>query len=213
MLYPNPPDITLPAAAGSHATTHAPGGTDDIYTERGHRIPTLVEPFPGWACTGNAGITSGTMYLQSFIADTTPTLAHFLYENRGVAASGLTLGRMGLYTVDGSGNGTLVCRSASLGAAPTANAETSLAFDTATGLPASYTPIRGQLYAMAVLLVGTTPGNMPVGGQGMTTAIAGRGPGNFPLAAAAVSLSDLPTTFAKASLAQVAQWFYVAATV
>lgn len=212
MLYPNPPDITLPATAGAHASTHGPGGTDDIFGERGHRSTVVVEPYPAWATSGNTGVASGTVSLSSFVADSTPTIGHFLYACRGVAASGLTLGRMGLYTVDGSGNGTLVCRSVSLGASVSANTETSLAFDTSTGLPATYTPTRGQLYAMAAIVVGTTPGNMASGGGGMAGNMSVRGYGNFPLCGAINTQTDLPTTFAKASIAVSGVWFYMAAT-
>lgn len=203
-LYPLPP--TVPDVPLAHAASHAPGGTDDLYLRQ--QLATVIEPFPAWAMTGNAALTSGTVYLDYFTADKTPLLANFLYENRGAVTAGITLGRMGLYTV-GATTIDLVARStASTTLGNVANTETILPFDTSTGLPATFTPTRGQAYALAVILVGATPGNMPVGGQGMNASMGTSSRGK--LAGSIAGQADLPTSFSNASIAAVAAFFYLA---
>lgn len=192
----------------AHGASHAPGGTDDLYSGFGHRLSTVVEPFPAWAFSGNAALTSGTVYFQFWTADITPALARMLYDSRGVASSGLTLARLGIYSVSGN-TLTLVARTASdTTIGNTVNAESSVVFDTTGGFPSTLTPTRGTLYALAVILVGTTPGNAPVCGQGATATMASRGP----LCRTLAGQSDLPTSTALTSLAQNASPFYIAAS-
>lgn len=203
----------LIAALTTHAANHAPGGSDDTYSGWGHRHAGLIEPFPAWATAGNAGMTSGTLYLQYFRPDRALTIGRLGYSARGTASSGITLGRLGLYTVNGSGDVTLVAATASDTAmGNSANAPYDAALSTGGGLPATYGLTRGTQYAIGILLVGTTPGNASVGGQGMSGTVGGAWKGRDALARTAAGQTDLPTSLATGALSNAAQWLYTYAT-
>jgi hypothetical protein len=93
---------------------------------------------------------SGTVHLSYFTARKTETAANIRMLSDNTAATGVTLARMGIYSVDGSGNLTLI--------ASTAN-DTTL-FDDAyspyqKAFTASFTKTKGTRYAAAILVVGT----------------------------------------------------------
>ena len=75
-------------------------------------------------------------------------------------SSGLTVARMGLYTVDSSNLATLVAETANdttLFAA--SNTLYTRSFNTARGLPSSFNIVAGQRYAFGYVVVGTTVGS------------------------------------------------------
>ena len=93
---------------------------------------------------------SGTVHLSYFTARKTETAANIRMLTDNTAATGVTLAKMGVYSVDGSGNLTLV--------ASTAN-DTAL-FDDAyspyqKAFTATFAKTKGARYAAAVLVVGT----------------------------------------------------------
>jgi hypothetical protein len=133
---------------------------------------------------------TGRLSLAFFTADKSFTASSVRSASRSVAASGLTLCRFGLYSVDGSGNGTLV--------ASTAN-DTALFIATFTAytkaLSASVSIVAGQRYAAGWLFTGTTMPNMYGVGQSFWTAgIAPRVNGDMS------SLSDIPASFTEAGV-------------
>jgi hypothetical protein len=114
---------------------------------------------------GYALASSGFMLASQFVAPVANTITKlgFGVGNTPVSA-GLTLARLGLYTVAANGDMTLVARTAS----DTTMGNTALslyqaALNTTGGYPASYTYIPGQRYAHAIINVGTTM--TPIMGQ------------------------------------------------
>lgn len=200
--YPNGPDLST-AVAGPHAATHAAGQSDDLLSGWGHRYAGLVEPFPAWAATSNNTMSTSTLYLQYFRPDAAATITRLGYGPRGTASAGITLGRLGLYTVNTAGDVTLVGSTAN---DTTMGNTANTPYDAA--LTASVNLVRGSLYAFGILLVGTTPGNAAVGGQGMSGTMGSAWKGRDPLARFATGQTDLPATLATGAFSGGAQWFY-----
>jgi hypothetical protein len=103
---------------------------------------------------------SGTAFFSFFTPAYSLSVSSISYATASTPASGLTLARFGLYSWDGT-TLTLLARSASdtsLFAASTTIYQRN--FDTAGGFPSSYTLVAGTRYAVGVLLVGTTVGNL-----------------------------------------------------
>lgn len=102
--------------------------------------------------TNQVGAASGTMLLTHWNSKKTFTCPGFTLYTGNTAASGLTLARVGLYTVDDNDNLTLVASNAN-----------DLTMFTSTGqvytrtFSSQVSIIRGQRYALGILQVGTTP--------------------------------------------------------
>jgi hypothetical protein len=158
---------------------------------------TTYDPIPrvGLATTT---VSSGTAYFYFFTPTHTVNVSSLSFTNGGTAAAGLTLARMGLYTVDASDVATLVARTASdTTLATTANTLYTRVLDGTGGYPTSYTLEAGTRYAVALIFVGTTMPNVVIA-TGMLQ-LAGLPPR---VAGIATSLTDLPTsrsTFANTS--------------
>lgn len=92
---------------------------------------------------------SGTVHLAYFTARKTETAANLRMLTDDTAATGVTLAKMGVYSVDGSGNLTLVASTAS---------DTTLFNGTYTAFQRSFTAslskVKGTRYAVAVIVVG-----------------------------------------------------------
>ena len=144
------------------------------------------------------GMTSGTLRLSYFTSRRAGSSTQVRVVTGGTAAAATpTLCRIGLYTVDAAGAGTLV--------ASTAN-DTSLFAATSTVYTRSwsspYTLIVGQRYALG--LIGTTVPTM--GGVSMSL---GTEPNMSPrLSAAWAGQTDLPASFADASLGTTGSTVY-----
>jgi len=131
---------------GAVTATNVP--STDIYN--GNGITNGEEVLPRLNVGGAQGVTSGTVHLTYFTARKTETINNIRMLTDGTNSSGLTLGRMGIYSVDGGGNLTLV--------ASTANDTTLFNGAYSPNLRALTTPfnkVKGTRYAAAVLLVGT----------------------------------------------------------
>jgi hypothetical protein len=98
------------------------------------------------------GLTSGVLGLTYWVAATSGTATAVTTCTAGTAASGLTYANIGIYTIDVSGNLTLV--------ASTGDLHTTLWVGTFTtytsSLTSSFTRTAGTRYALGVLGVGTT---------------------------------------------------------
>lgn len=109
---------------------------------------------------GSAGIaqSSGTIYWTFFTPSATITVSSITMVSGTTAASGLTLARMGLYTMDET-TATLVARTASdttlFNSVSTAYTR-SLSTAGGGGYPATYTLNAGTRYGVGVICVGTT---------------------------------------------------------
>jgi hypothetical protein len=116
--------------------------------------------FRAESLAGSLSPTSGSVFLTFFTPLVSITISQILMSSGVVASSGLTLARMGLYTVTESA-ATLVARTASdttlFGSISTSYAR-SLA--TAGGFPSTYNLVAGTRYAVGVIQVGTTPAQL-----------------------------------------------------
>jgi hypothetical protein len=104
--------------------------------------------------------SSSNVLISFFTPLVNITISQILMSSGLVASSGLTLARMGLYTVTES-EATLVARTASdttLFAATNTAYTRSLA--TAGGFPATYNLLAGTRYAVGVIQIGTTPAQL-----------------------------------------------------
>lgn len=125
--------------------------------DRGNVLATGVEVCERQFATGTTSPASGELWLSYFTSHRGSASGGVITKIRsyigGTAGSGLTIGRIGLYTVDSlTGDLTLVA-SAPNGAATWTGTYTSVDHT----LSASYTLSVGARYAVGVVFVGTTP--------------------------------------------------------
>ncbi|GAA0494815.1 hypothetical protein Ade02nite_19680 [Paractinoplanes deccanensis] len=156
------------------------------------------------AISGGMITNTQVLRLTHFTARKSESTTQVRMISGGTAAAATpTLVRMGLYLVDGNGDGTLV--------ASTAN-DTSLFAATNTAYTRSWTApyakVAGQRYALGVLVVTAATAPQLVGNS-----IAGVGAAAEPSVAPRLSGSlagqaDLPASFTAASLAATGQRFY-----
>jgi hypothetical protein len=157
--------------------------------------------FNRWLITGFPAPGTGNLRLTYFTARKSETVASFRTIVNTLATS-TTLARIGLYTVDGSGNLTLV-------ASTTNNTSMwqSLGGSITQALTTPYAVTRGTRYAVGLLIVNsgtacTISGNSNVGSA--EAAIAPR------LSGFVASQTDLPSTVAVGSISNSGTAFYVA---
>ena len=141
------PDARLSSAVALHSQINTTLGQADGVIDAIQRT------------TCNAGVTAaaGQLLLAFFTPTATVTVSQMTMATQGVAAAGLTLARMGIYTYTEGGTATLVARTASDTSlfAATSTAYTR-SLSTAGGYPATYTLNAGTRYGVAYICVGTT---------------------------------------------------------
>jgi hypothetical protein len=169
------------AAPSAHASTHASGGSDavtlaqsqvtnletdlaakttnSILVSATHQLSDAADSVNRGGLLNVYSPGSGVFVLTAFTALTSFTTTQ-VTTTSGALSTGLTVARMGLYTVDSSNLATLVAETAndtSLFAA--ASTLYTRSFDTARGLPATYNIVAGQRYAFGIIVVGTGVGS------------------------------------------------------
>lgn len=158
--------------------------------------------------TQGVQLGSGQVRIAYFTAPSAATPAKFISAS-GTTAAGATptLCRMGLYTIDGSGNLTLVARTASDTSlwANTA-AEYERAFDTASGFPSSYALSPGTRYACGLICVTSFTAPTCMGVSTLPSATTSRNPA---ISKVLGSQTDLPLSISAGSLSNSGQVPYV----
>lgn len=147
------------------------------------------ETMPRVVASAAGNMASGEVHLSFFTPAEDKTISNLTMVTSTTAAAGATLIRMGLYTVDGSGNVTLVARTASDTTLFNAtNTPFTRAFSTTGGYPATYALVAGTRYAVGFIVVATTrPALYHSSTQNLTiTALAPR------MSAVLASQADLP---------------------
>jgi hypothetical protein len=148
--------------------------------------------------------SSSTTYFTFFTPRITHTVTSISVVSASTQTTGQSLVRFGLYTVDGSGNATLVARTASdttiFSAVNTVYTRT---FNTTGGYPSSYTLTAGTRYAIGVIIVASTTGTVYTAFNSIPSALSTLSPRMTGLVAAT---SDLPTTANSYSTSTVGIW-------
>lgn len=139
----------------------------------------------------NSGLqlTSGAItlaYFQTPAAATNLAVSNVVFQTGSAAAAGLTLAKVGLFSIDGSGNLTRIGATASAATVTALQGATNTASSIA--LTAPVTLSAGTVYATGILATGTT---MPMMSGLFTGSEANLTPR---LVAAKSGLTDLPTT-------------------
>jgi hypothetical protein len=142
--------------------------------------------------TTSVSLASGSMFLAHFTARKTETTTQVRMLSGSTPAASLTLAKIGLYSIAANGDGTLVASTAS---------DTTLFNSGSTTYTRSwavaYAKVAGQRYALAVLVVGTTAGQVvgiSTGSSGAELAITPRVTGTL------AAQADLPASYLAASL-------------
>ena len=138
-------DTKVPAILNVAGSTNQTTSIVDVYPRQGNSSGTL---------------SSGTTYFTFFTPIWGTTISSISIASATTAASGVTVARLGLYTFDGT-TATLVARTTNdTGLFATPNTLFTRTFDATGGFPSQYTLVAGQRYAIAVIVVATTPGNV-----------------------------------------------------
>ena len=107
----------------------------------------------------SATLTSGYAYFTFFSPLKTKTVSSIAMASAGTATQNATLVKFGLYTFDGT-TATLVAKTANdLSIFTTPQTLSQRSFSSEGGHPTSFELVSGQRYAIAVLIVSSSPGN------------------------------------------------------
>ena len=161
-----------------------------------NQASTLVDVYPR---IGNftATLTSGTVYFTFFTPSWTTTISSVTVISAGTASTGTSLVRFGLYSLSG-GTATLV--------ASTAN-DTTVFSSTNTAstrnLDTSYQLVAGNRYALAVLVVGSTPGTVYTAFNNPPAALSALEPR---ITGAVALQSNLPSTASSFTASNIGVW-------
>jgi hypothetical protein len=203
---PNPLDLVTRNAADTGWTAAAPNSvaasmTNVLHTEV---LTTGEETVPLELVSSSAiGVTSGSLRLTYFTARKSETTTGIRVTS-GTTAAGATptLIRVGLFSIDSSGNGTLV--------AVTPN-DTTLFATASTPYTKSwstpYAKVAGQRYAWGILIVTaaatpTFPGYSIAAALDVESGLSPRGSGRL------LSLTDIPSSFTAGSVTTTINRFY-----
>jgi hypothetical protein len=176
-------------APNLHGSSHAPGGTDDVYAHYGHAGGAFIETRSRYGALNATNSTSGRVFLSYVTPPITLTVSNIVLLTSS-GGSGLTLSRVGIYTVDGSGNLTLAVSSADVHASAFGSGGTAYT----VALASSYQMVRGTRYALAVINVGTTPPTFFCENSAVIYSLSPR------MSGAVSGQTDLPASIAVASI-------------
>jgi hypothetical protein len=148
--------------------------------------------------------SSSTTYFTFFTPRTTTAVTSISVASASTQTTGQSLVRFGLYTIDGSGNATLVARTASDSTIFSAlNTVYTRTFNTTGGYPSTYTLVAGTRYALGVVIVAATVGTVYTAFDNIPAPLSTLAPRMTGLVAAT---SDLPTSATSYSTSTVGIW-------
>jgi lysophospholipase L1-like esterase len=196
-------DLILPNHAPLTLSTYAQASNWDA-------LANGVESVRRKEAANNSGTVSGQAEYGFCVPLQDTTITKLLHCTRSTAGAGITLARMGLYTVDAAGNLTLVARTVDFHGtgAIAANTLFQQSLDATGGYPTSYTMKAGQKYAIGFVYVGTTPPTVVSNNSGQPGALAALQP--F-ICANQTGQADLPTSVSVGSLTGHFNMYWVAA--
>jgi hypothetical protein len=148
--------------------------------------------------------SSATTYFTFFTPRTTTAVTSISVASASTQTTGQSLVRFGLYTIDGSGNATLVARTASDSTIFSAlNTVYTRTFNTTGGYPSTYTLVAGTRYALGVVIVAATVGTVYTAFDNIPAPLSTLAPRITGLVAAT---NDLPTSATTYSTSTVGIW-------
>lgn len=151
-------------------------------------------------CASTVSSGNGNLRLTYFTAKKTETVTQIRTITGGTAAAGATLCRVGIYSVDGSGNLTLI---ASIANDTALWAAASTAYT--RSLSASFSKVAKTRYAVGHLVVGTTTAPTFLGQGFLNNAEAGISPR---ISGFYGSQTDLPSSISAGSISDTSQQHY-----
>jgi hypothetical protein len=161
-----------------------------------NQTTSIVDVYPRMG-NFSATLTSGTVYFTFFSPLWTTTISSVTAISAGTASTGTSLVRFGLYSLSG-GTATLV--------ASTAN-DTTVFSSTNTAstrnLDTSYQLVAGNRYALAVLVVGSTPGTVYTAFNNPPAALSALEPR---LTGAVALQTNLPSTASSFTASSIGVW-------
>jgi hypothetical protein len=173
-----------------------------VVAQLGSLLTTGEETFSRVNRTDSNNLTSGAMQLIYFTARKTESTSQLRLISGGTGTATVTLGRIGLYAIDGTGAGTLIAATANDTALLSA---TNTVYTKSWAAPAN--KVAGQRYALGTLIIGATAGSV----TGMTTSAFASEMAMAPRTAGRLnSQSDLPANFTDAALATAFFYPYMA---
>lgn len=147
--------------------------------------------------------TSGTVYLTMFTPTWTAEVSSISVASSTLATTGTSLVRFGLYEVSGN-TATLVARTS---ADPTIFATTNTlytrTFDTTGDFPSSYSLVAGTRYAIGLIVLASTPGNIQMAWSSVPGTLSTLSPR---ITGAVASQSDLPQSITSMSATTLSVW-------
>ena len=180
-------------AGGMEALPPEPASAPAATYPTGEALASGETSLPRYSITGDLSFSSGVLALGAWTAVTSGIATSVRVGVGATAAAGLTYAAVGIYSIDGSGNGTLVASTGDVHGS--AFGSTFTAYDLAFS-GGNFNRQAGKRYAVGILCVGTTPPSF--------------GSANFPnyvfgqlqpwLNGGIGSLSVLPASFAAGSL-------------
>lgn len=145
--------------------------------------------------------SSGSTYFTFFTPRTTTSVSSITIASASTQTTGQSLVRFGLYTVDGSGNATLVARTASDTTIFSAvNTVYTRSFNTTGGYAASYTLTAGTRYAIGVVVVAATVGTVYTAFNSIPATLSTLAPRMTGLVAATADLPASATTYSTSTI-------------
>jgi hypothetical protein len=131
--------------------------TNALLSARQHQTTSALDVIDRTTVSLASAPLSGSEYWTFFTPTYNLTVSQISYASVS-PSSGVTLARMGLYTMDASGAGTLVARTASDTTLFTGtNTVYTRSFDSTGGYPTTYNLVAGTRYAVAFCLAATSP--------------------------------------------------------
>jgi hypothetical protein len=197
LLLPSDPSANLHAATKQYTDVRSLTVADGVTTGEENFSRRLIN-------TQGASLITGVFCLSYFTARKSETITQVRTSCGSPAAAATpTLCRIGLYTIDSSGNGTLV---ASIANDTTLWAAIGTAY-TRT-LSASYAKVAGQRYASAILVVTSVATPSLTGILAPATVVATEWAMSLRLSGRMTGQSDLPSSFLESSLSPSSPMHY-----
>lgn len=153
-------DSTTSTSTSTAATPNAVKTAIDRIEESQNHPSGGFDVIPRTSTIGGVALSASNAQLTFFTVPSAMTVSQISYAVAATVSSGLTRGRFGLYSFDGTTVTLLARTDSDTTVFNSANTVYTRSFSTTGGYPATYDLVPGVRYAIAVLVNGTTAGNL-----------------------------------------------------